>query len=158
MEGQRYVLVVEDDPNDAFLIQRAFQQCGTRTPHVCVNVEDAIHYLEGSGKYSDREHFPIPTLLVTDLKMPGASGFDLLCWLRDRPERRVIPTIVMSSSNMPQDVKRAYCLGANAYLCKPTDVETFATIFRALLTFWDFCEVPDDKAPPCEELLEHLRA
>jgi CheY-like chemotaxis protein len=152
------VLIVEDDPNDAFFIQRAFMHSGvTHTPQVCANKDQAIRYLQGSGEYADRTQFPFPKMLVTDIKMPGGSGLELLAWIRDHPELRIIPTVVMSSSHRVEDVKAAYCLGANAYLCKPIDHEKFKEVFSALLRFWSYCEVPQPGTPTCEELLAQFR-
>lgn len=149
------VLIVEDDENDAYFIQRAFIASGvSHTPRAVVNKEEAIRYLEGVGAYRDREQFPFPKILVTDIKMPGGSGLELLAWIRDHPELRIIPTVVMSSSSQVEDVKCAYCLGANAYLCKPIDHEKFKDVFGALLRFWSFCEIPQSGTPSCKELIE----
>jgi CheY-like chemotaxis protein len=149
------VLIIEDDENDAFLIQRAFQKCGfSQVPHICRDGLDAIQYLEGKGEYADRARFPIPKVLVTDLKMPRLNGFGLLKWLREHPNMVVIPTIVMSASNDTSDVKYAYCLGANAYICKPSSPVDLEKSIAALLHFWERCEVPAPNAPSCEELTE----
>lgn len=154
MNGKEHVLIVEDDPNDAFFTQRAFQEGGIKLcPHVCTNAVDAIQYLEGKGEYADRTRFPFPNFLVTDLKMPGGNGFDLLRWLRDHPTMQVIPTVVLSSSSLPDDVKGAYCLGVHAYLCKPSSAAKFRAMCATLLRFWEFCEVPKTSKPSCEELL-----
>jgi len=151
---KQQVLVVDDDENDAFFIARAFQDIGiTQAPHVSMSVRDAIAYLEGTGEYADRKRFPFPNLLITDLKMPVQGGFDLLRWIRDHPQFQVIPTVIMSSSDLPEDVKCAYCLGANAYMCKPVDSEGFKRAFAVLLEFWHLCEVPEPGTPTCEELI-----
>jgi CheY-like chemotaxis protein len=153
MEYHQHVLIVEDDENDAFFIQRAFQHVGViQAPSICKNVKDAIRYLEGKGEYADRQRFPFPNVLITDLKMPGETGFNLLEWIRDHPYLRVIPTVIVSSSSMPDDIKYAYCLGANAYLTKRTDPTEFREMFTSLLRFWELCEVPDLGGPTCEEL------
>ena len=148
------VLLAEDNPDDAFLMQRAFQSCGVvRPPHICRDGEEAIAYLSGAGKYTDRDAFPIPTLVITDLKMPGTNGFDVLKWLRDHPELTIIPTLVWSSSADTLDVKRAYCLGANGYLCKPTDFQKFKEMVGDVLRYWERCEKPMPHTfPTCEEV------
>ena len=154
MNGHIHVLIVEDDLNDAFFIQRAFQHAGIkREPHICTTVRDAICYLQGSADYADRTQYPFPNLLITDIKMPEQSGFDLLRWIRDHPQFQIIPTVIMSSSHRAEDVKLAYCLGANAYLCKPGEAVQFREMFTALLRFWNFCEIPQTASPSCEELL-----
>jgi CheY-like chemotaxis protein len=148
------VLIVEDDPNDAYFIKRAFELSGvSHQPHICSNITDAKRYLEGVGEYADRGAFPVPNMMMLDIKMPGGSGFDLLVWIRDHPDVRIIPTIMMSSSSRSEDVKLAYCLGANAYMCKPIDSERFREVFGALLRFWSCCEVPKTGTPSCDELL-----
>ena len=148
------VLLIEDNPDDAFLMQRAFQACGVvRPPHVSRNGEEAITYLSGGGVYADRKTHPYPTLVITDLKMPCSNGFDVLEWLRDHRELTVIPTLVWSSSADVRDVKRAYCLGANGYLCKPTDFQKFKEMVADVLRYWERCEKPaPDTFPTCEEV------
>ncbi len=148
------VLIVEDDQNDAFFIKRAFELSGvSHKPHICWNIADAKHYLKGTGGYTDRHQFPVPNMMVLDIKMPGGTGFDLLVWIRDHPDVRIIPTLMMSSSSRPEDVKLAYCLGANAYMCKPIDIDRFSEVFGALLRFWSFCEVPKVGTPSCADLM-----
>jgi CheY-like chemotaxis protein len=148
------VLIVEDDPDDAYFIQRAFVQSGvSHAPQVVNSLAEAIRYLEGSAEFADRKCFPFPNFLVSDIKMPGGSGFDLLRWIREHPDLRIIPTVIMSSSHLPEDVKAAYCLGANAYMCKPVEHDQFKEVFAALLRFWSFCEVPKTGLPMCEELV-----
>ena len=85
--------------------------------------------------------------------MPGSDGFDVLAWLREHPDLTVIPTLVWSSSADARDVKRAYCLGANGYLCKPTDFQKFKEMVGDMFRFWDRCEKPaTDTGPTCTEL------
>jgi CheY-like chemotaxis protein len=111
-------------------------------PFVGSLMPPTLGYLQGSGEYANRKQFPLSKMLVTDIKMPGGRGLELLAWIRDHPELRIIPTVVMSSSHRVEDVKAAYCLGANAYLCKPIDHEKLKEVFSALLRFWSYCEVP----------------
>src|SRR5688572_26980097 len=116
------LLVAEDNEDDALLIQRAFKQNGLpRAAHIVHDGRQAIEYLHGDGAYADRRTHPFPDLVILDLKMPLASGFDVLEWLNAHPDYRVIPTLVWSASADRRDVKHAFCLGAHAYLCKPTN-------------------------------------
>jgi CheY-like chemotaxis protein len=152
MDPNIFVLLVEDNPDDALLMQRAFQSHGViRPPHVCRNGSEAISYLSGEGPYADRITYPYPHLVITDLKMPASSGFELLQWLRNHPELVVIPTLVWSSSADARDVKRAYGLGASGYLCKPTDFQKFKEMVGDMLRFWDRCEKPLPGMVPVRE-------
>lgn len=154
MDPSIVVLLVEDNPDDALLMQRAFQSHGIMRPsHICRNGSEAISYLSGAGVYADRKTYPYPHIVITDLKMPGSDGFDVLAWLREHPDLTVIPTLVWSSSADARDVKRAYCLGANGYLCKPTDFQKFKEMVGDMFRFWDRCEKPaTDTGPTCTEL------
>src|SRR5690242_12446579 len=119
----RVILIAEDDHNDAFLLERTIRKIGATAPiQIVENGEEAIHYLAGEGKYADRAAYPFPAVLITDIKMPRRNGFELLDWIRDHPECATIPTIVWSSSNLESDVIKAYQLGANCYLRKPTNL------------------------------------
>src|SRR3954469_4578730 len=113
----KIILLVEGDPNDVMLIQRAFQKAGLRN---CLRIardgEEAIEYLSGSGAFADRERFPSPFLMLLDLKMPGTDGFEVLKWARGEPELKRLLIVVLTSSNLQSDVDKAYELGANSYL------------------------------------------
>lgn len=155
MDPSITVLLAEDNPDDALLMQRAFKQHGLMRPlHVVEDGAAAIAYLGGEPPFDDRALYPYPHFIMLDLKMPRLSGFEVLEWLRQRPEHQVIPTIVWSSSADLRDVKRAYCLGANGYLCKPTDFARFKVMVGHLLAFWDDClkPSPEPAAPTCEQL------
>ena len=155
MDPSACVLLAEDNRDDAFLMQRAFKEHGLMRPlHIVDNGADAIAYIAGEGKFADRVEHPFPSMVILDLKMPGADGFEVLEWLRDHADFRVIPTIVWSSSSDQRDVKHAYCLGANAYLVKPTDFRQFKEMLGQLLVFWEQClkPSPTPMMPNCESL------
>src|SRR5438034_1265664 len=106
LDGQ-LILLAEDDPNDVLLIQRAFQKAGL--PYVVKVVPDggdAIEYLSGRAEYSDREKFPLPFLLLLDLKMPGTDGFEVLQWVRSDPDLKRLLVVVLTSSDLQEDVDR----------------------------------------------------
>ena len=143
MDPKLLILVAEDDPNDVLLLKRAFLKNGVNNPvHSCSNGEDAIAYLQGKGEYQDRIKFPFPTMLITDLKMPRAGGFEILQWLRAHPECHVIPILIFSASRDVEDVRRAYQMGANAYLNKPSKSEELQNMVRIVSEFWTICEKP----------------
>jgi CheY-like chemotaxis protein len=104
--------------------------------------EHAIAYLAGEGRYAERDRFPYPGFLITDLKMPHGDGFSILEHLQNTPEFPVIPTLVLSASSDADDVKKSYMLGASAYLVKPQDFQQLKTMMKLLYEFWSECEVP----------------
>jgi CheY-like chemotaxis protein len=137
------ILIAEDDPNDTLLIRRAFQKNGIENPvHICTDGQDAINYLRGEGQYADREKFPFPRAVITDLKMPRCSGFELLQWLDEHGECSVIPTIVLSASAEDRDVKKCFELGANAYFQKPSNFSDLCELVKLNHTYWTSSVLP----------------
>ena len=137
------VLIAEDNSDDAFLLQRALHRSVQNVKfHIAVDGSEVIRYLRGEGKFSDRTAFPFPRFMLLDLKMPLVSGFDVLEWLRNHPDCRVVPTIVMSASKLDIDVKRAYQLGANAYFVKPVQIAELLEVLEVNLSFWRKAELP----------------
>src|SRR6476619_3845672 len=119
MTNERFILIAEDDANDVLLLERAFEKAGLRhSLRIVRDGEQAIQYFSGQGVYSDRNKFPLPFLLLLDLKMPGTDGFDVLRWARGEPDLKRLLIVVLTSSNLQTDVDRAYELGANSYLVK----------------------------------------
>src|SRR5687767_6869400 len=117
MNDNYTILIVEDDPNDVLFLKRALKKSQIENP-VCTlsNGEEAIAYLSGIGDYADRITHPFPKVIILDLKMPRKGGLEVLEWLRDHPQYRVIPTIILTSSKLNEDVIKAYGLGANSYM------------------------------------------
>lgn len=131
------ILLVEDDPNDVFLVRRAFRKAGLPEPfHVVRDGDEAVRYLEGHGAYADRSHFPLPGLMLLDLKLPRRSGLEVLAWLREHPSLGRLPVVVLTSSREPSDVNRAYDLHVNSYLVKPGDFDSLREMVRALDLYW----------------------
>ena len=131
------VLFAEDDDNDSFFLERAFKQAKIANPLKRVNDgEEAIEYLSGHGKYSDREVFPLPCLLLLDLKMPRKNGFEVLQWIRAQPGLKRLPVVVLTSSREDPDINRAYDLAANTYLVKPVQFEGLVEMMKALTMYW----------------------
>ena len=138
------ILVVEDDPNDRFFVERGFRAIGVTDPiHLLADGNDAIAYLMGEGKYADRNKFAYPTFIITDLKMPGADGFAVLEFLKGNPKWAVIPTIVLSASYDPDDIKKSYMLGASSYHVKPNTNKALENQLRVIHDYWMTCEVPE---------------
>lgn len=116
------ILLVEDDSNDVLLLQRAFRRAGlTHALQVVSDGDQAVAYLGGDGQFADRTKHPLPALILLDLKLPRRSGLEVLEWLRNQPpEIKSLPVIVLTSSRLSEDVDRAYGLGANSYMAKPS--------------------------------------
>lgn len=137
MNGAHTFLLVEDDPNDVTLIRRAFRKCGIATALQVVSDGDAaIAYLSGQGAFADRDQYPLPVLVLLDLKLPRTSGLEVLAWRREQEGLRRIPVVVLTSSRLAPDVNSAYDLGANSYLVKPVSPEGLQEIVRALNLYW----------------------
>jgi len=131
----RVILYVDDNKEDAQLVQRAVatQSFGVEF-HAVHDGCEAADWLAGCGNYGDREQFPIPDLLVLDLRMPTNSGFDLMEFVKARRELKKIPIIVYSASEDPADKKQAFMLGANAYVSKADGTDYLMTYVRSVVT------------------------
>ncbi len=113
------ILHVEDNEFDAFLLNRAFGKANVQVRLVrVVDGAEATLYLTGQGEYVDRVRYPLPDFLLLDLKMPRMGGFDVLRWMRSKPDFAAMPVIVLSSSDLPDDKALAMELGAKAYAVK----------------------------------------
>ena len=131
------VLIAEDDPGDAFLLQRAFTAAQVSAALYFVgDGQEAIDYLGGTGAYSDRKTYPLPDLMLLDLKMPKLNGFDVLTWIRQQPGLKRLLVTVLTSSDQPQDINRAYDLGANSYLLKPHGSQELSDLVGRVQKYW----------------------
>jgi len=150
METRNFsVLLVEDDLNDIFLVKRAFRMAQLQNPlHVVTDGLEAMSYLRGDGKYADRGQYPFPKLIVMDIRMPRKSGFEVLAWVKgDSHVLRRIPVVIVSSSEDPADINRAYELGANAYMVKPVDFRAVEHLFESITHYWGLeCAKPELEA------------
>lgn len=123
-------MVAEDDANDVFMMERAVRLMkASVVVHFVKDGQEAIDYLSRQHKFSDLSLFPLPTLILLDIKMPRKTGFDVLEWLKQEGGFEDIPVIMLTSSRMPDDVTRALDLGARAYLVKPLDSNKLRELF-----------------------------
>src|SRR6266404_6921009 len=137
MATAKIILLVEDDANDLQLIERSFRKAGLdRALKVVRDGEQATDYLSGRGVYADREQFPLPFLLLLDLKMPGMNGFDVLQWVRLTPGLERLLIVVLTASDLQADVDRAYELGANSYLVKPVGFDEMVNLIQRFEMYW----------------------
>jgi CheY-like chemotaxis protein len=137
MEKDSTILFVDDSEEDRELMRYAFKKAHVPNPVVELQSgEEAIHYLAGDGEFAERERYPLPCLIITDLKMPRVDGFELLEWLRARPEFHRVPKIVLSASDEEGDRARARELGACAYFVKPTQLNELVAVVRKMDEEW----------------------
>lgn len=130
------ILQVEDDPNDVFLFKHAMKKVEMTNPmQVASDGQEAIDYLSGTGKFADREQYPLPGLVLLDLKLPYVMGLDVLKWIRERPDTAPV-VIILTASAEDGDVASAYRLGANAFVTKPSEASKLQDIVRAIKDFW----------------------
>jgi CheY-like chemotaxis protein len=131
------ILLAEDNPDDALLFELAFRKAGLSNPIYTVSDGDlAIEYLKGEGAHQDRTRFPIPRLLIVDLKMQRVGGFEVLAWVRKSPQWRCLPVIVLTTSYYGPDIKAAYELGANSFLTKPNEFNDFVMTVKQMGDYW----------------------
>jgi CheY-like chemotaxis protein len=129
---QKLVLAIEDEASDLFPLKRAFNQLGSEfVLQVAQTGQEAIRYLEGKEPYCDRSQYPLPVLIVLDLRLPGMSGLDLLKWIRQQTPLDNIPVIGLTAYGN-RDLPRAYDLGLSFYLLKPAEANSLAEVLRAL--------------------------
>ena len=137
MTDQPLILLVEDRADDILLIQRAFARAEVNNAmQVVRDGEEAISYLTGEGRYSNRAEFPLPWLILLDLKMPRIDGFEVLKWIRSQPQLRRMVVVVLTSSDQIKDVNRAYELGANSFMVKPIDFENAVQLAASIENYW----------------------
>ena len=149
-DGQPFVLIAEDGESDVELLRRSFRQAGLNVPlHVVADGEACIAYLSGTGQYSNRAEYPLPDLLLLDLKMPRTNGFEVLKWIREQPSLSTLRVVVLTSSGRIRDINLAYQLGANSFLTKPLNFVDFTNAIQAMYNFWMLhSKKPEIERPP----------
>ncbi len=143
--GKKFILLVEDNPDDEALTLRAFKQ--NRIDNGVVVTRDgaeALDYLFGKGKYAGRDLNVMPTLILLDLKLPKVDGLEVLKQLRANPLTALLPVAILTSSREEQDLIAGYKLGLNSYILKPVDFDQFTEAVRSLGRYW----LAINEAPP----------
>ncbi len=131
------ILLAEDREDDVLMIQKAFKDGGIKLPMIVVrDGEEAISYLSGLGRYSNRSLYPIPALFLLDLTLPATDGFEVLRWIRSRPELKDMPVIVLTASDRIRDVNQAYQLGAYSFLVKTLDFHDAVALAQSISDYW----------------------
>ena len=130
------VLLVDDSADDATLVRIVFERAGFVQPlQFAHDGEGVIAYLRGDGGFADRQKFPLPTAVLLDLNLPRQNGFAVLAWIRQQPEHRRRCVYILSASNRAEDIQRAYELGANSYLVKPSTLDELTVVAKGLLAW-----------------------
>ena len=142
------ILLVEDDANDVYFMKRAAREAGILDSlQVAQDGQEAMDYLGGVGGYADRQRFPLPCLVLLDLKLPRVMGFEVLKWIRQQTELKSTIVIVLTSSDLKADVDLAYRLGANSYLVKPSTLDKFKETIARIKQYWlDLNRHPPERA------------
>ena len=131
------ILLAEDDENDIFLMGRAFDRAGLTNPLFVVrNGQQVIDYLAGTGDYSHRDKFPLPALVLLDLKMPWMDGFDVLKWLRTHSQFDTLPVVVLTSSKLQLDVDKSRQFGVYDYRVKPHEFTDLVRLLDDVRNCW----------------------
>lgn len=137
MNRRGVVLLVEDNPDDELLTLRALKKRNVVNEVVVAHDGvEALEYLFGTGAYAQRNPNEIPDLVLLDLNLPKVNGLDVLRAIRSNPTTRVIPVVVLTSSNEDRDIVESYRLGANSYVRKPVDFVEFVEAAQQLGLYW----------------------
>jgi CheY-like chemotaxis protein len=133
MTARTIVLYAEDDANDAFFMEVAFEDLKRADAlRIVRNGKKAVEYLTATGEFADRARFPLPDLLLLDVKMPAMSGLEVLAWVRARLEFSALPVVIFSSSTQDSDIEFCRAHGANAYLVKPSNADNLAALVQKI--------------------------
>lgn len=134
----RTILLVEDYEDDAILLQMALASAGVGNPVILVkDGDEAIAYLKGEGIFSDRQKFPLPGVMLLDLKMPRKDGFEVMAWLKTQSEFKEIPIVVLSGLQEIKQIEKAYSMGARSFLAKPCLPEDVKNLMTGFPGFWE---------------------
>ena len=152
MSTEQCILLVDDSENDLLLMRKAFAQAKFEIATKEVKSgEEAIEYFKGEGHYSNRAEYPLPSLVLLDLNMPGLNGFEVLQWIREQPALKALRVLVLTTSDAIRDVNEAYRLGANSFMMKPLDFQNLVAMTVSLKDYWlTRCEAPEITRPAFE--------
>jgi CheY-like chemotaxis protein len=131
------ILLVEDSPEDFETTERAFRRAGLKNPIFrCADGDEALDFLHRRGRFADPAKAPRPGVILLDLNLPGTDGREVLSEIKDDPDLKQIPVIVLTTSTDDRDVEVCYRCGANSYIQKPVDIEGFMRAIERLNDYW----------------------
>jgi CheY-like chemotaxis protein len=141
------ILLVEDNPDDEALTLRAMHKNRLTNPVVVAHDGvEALDYLFATGEYANRDATDLPAVILLDLKLPKLDGLEVLRRLRANERTRLIPVVVLTTSNEEKDIVNSYSLGANSYVRKPVDFEQFTDAVGKLGMYWLLINEPPSRA------------
>ncbi len=145
MSNDKTLLLVEDNPQDEMLTLRAMKKAniGNRIDVVC-DGQQALDYLFRQGEFADRDGPDLPTVLLLDINLPRLSGLEVLARLRADPRTRLLPVVILTSSDEERDRLLSYANGANSFVRKPVNFSEFAAVVARLGVYW----LATNEAPP----------
>lgn len=152
MKKLKPILLIEDSEDDVFLMKRALKAAHLRN-HLSVATDgrQAVEYLSGTGPYADREQYPLPCLILLDMKLPYLNGLEVIKWIRQQSPLPTVLVVFLTASRSDMDIDQAYRHGANAFLVKPPSAEKLTEMLIALKEFW----IKHNEEPPdCFSVLD----
>lgn len=149
------ILVADDDVEDCQMIKEALRESRlVNQLHFVHNGEELMQYLNHQGKFSDRNEYPLPGLILLDLNMPKMDGREALIEIKGNPKLRSIPVIVLTTSRAEEDIERVYNVGVNSFITKPIEFNSLVQIMRDLGRYWfEIVELPEN----CEKDLNERK-
>jgi CheY-like chemotaxis protein len=131
------ILLAEDFEDDATIIQHVLKKAGVINPIIVVtDGAETLAYLKGEGFYADRTKFPLPSVLLLDLKMPKRNGFEVMEWCKTQPQLKDMLVVILSGHQDLGAINRAYSLGAHSFLLKPCTVEDITNLTENFRGYW----------------------
>ena len=135
--SESVILLADDREDDVLLTRHAFDRARVVNPvFVTHDGEETVAYLQGKGKFFNRDEYPLPDLLLLDLHMPKLDGFEVLNWVRNHPTLHSLRIVVLTTSDQAIDIDRAYELGANSFVVKVLDFKKYCAIMERMMAFW----------------------
>ncbi len=133
----KYILLVEDNPDDVALALRALKKnCIANEVVVVRDGEEALHFLHAEGTHQARNPLDLPEVILLDLKLPKLHGLEVLQRIRADERTSLLPVVVLTTSSEDRDIVESYRLGANSYIRKPVDFDQFTEAIRQLGLYW----------------------
>ena len=131
------MLLAEDDYDDRYLISEALDESGVDNQlYIVENGEDLIDYLKNRGKYTDKEEYPRPGLILLDLNMPLMDGREALAKIKSDPDLKMIPIVVLTTSQADEDIQETYGLGITGFITKPMTFSGLVEIMKSVGNYW----------------------